>query len=333
MAVLITDGFETGDTSLCTYVQAFAAASSAQHRTGSWSADTSTAGSGVGYLLAANYTELDYQFGLYIVSLHGSTQYNGTIAFTNSDGDRMLRLRVDANYYLNLEWATGSYRDWATIATGSHSVQTGWHLITGHVKLGDSGTFTALVDGTLDINFSGDNLNEDTPASIRRVYFNADTTTAEGLSGAYYDDIIIDDGIPDRRVTQIIVEADILNADPQVNVTQELVEVDFAGDSQDRRVAQALIEADILPTDSSKRVSQALIEVDVSSLASASQVLLEVDIDRSDVDKRASQVLLEADLLRTDLDLRVTQIFMEVDSDDVWFEGDIVFRAPFWGRH
>jgi hypothetical protein len=103
-----------------------------------------------------------------------------------------------------------------------------------------------------------------------------------------------------RRVTQVLVEADILNDTPQVNVTQELVEVDFAGDGQTRKVAQEL---------------------------------LEVDIDRSDANRQVAQVLLEADLLRTDLDLRVSQIFMEVDSDDVWFEGDIVFRAPFWGRH
>jgi hypothetical protein len=82
-------------------------------------------------------------------------------------------------YPWNTSWASA-------LATGTINVcDGGWHYVESECYFADaSGSLKVWVDGTLDINFSGDTLTTGT-VSQDRIYF------GDGVGNAYKDDILI----------------------------------------------------------------------------------------------------------------------------------------------
>ena len=68
----------------------------------------------------------------------------------------------------------------------------------------------------------------------------------------------------ERRVTQEIVEADVVADVIQRRVTQEIVEADVIADVIQRRITQAVVEADVVASTIQRRVTQVIVEADVA---------------------------------------------------------------------
>jgi hypothetical protein len=191
MARILMCGFEQGHIGVIPlYISGTPAVSTTQKRTGAYSISAAGAGNGFGWTLPANLTELYIRFGLYPQEIWNS-DYSESLVLRNSDGDQMVRLlQTFSNLYLSAQVYNGG---WGTVATGTIPLTlNNWYCIEVHLKLDNSGDFEVKVNGALDIDFSGDTLGDQTPASIRQVCFGWAGSNA-GYATAYYDDIAVND--------------------------------------------------------------------------------------------------------------------------------------------
>lgn len=163
-----------------------------QKRSGSYSLYCSGYTEGMMWTLPADLTELYLRVGVYPNSLQTGTSNDGIIHFRNSDGEPMFRLHVAGTGLINAQTATtGSV---STIATSTSPLKLSlWSCLEMWLVLGNAGECEVKLNGETILDFSGDTLATETPASIRQICLGALPATLFGLAQCYYDDLAVND--------------------------------------------------------------------------------------------------------------------------------------------
>ncbi len=199
MARLWTYGFEAGVLTSAAYNNTNATIGTTQCRTGAYGIRITHTGGYLRNTLGADITELYARTGFYVPSGTGTVEI---MHFLNSENENMLKLLVDrdAGYILSAQRSDGA--SWTELAHSSKQLLPAtWYCVEFHVKLHDSeGVAQVKVNGSssLWINYSGDTLGSNTPASIR-VFGIGYCVSGSGGADSWYDDLAINDTAGDRN--------------------------------------------------------------------------------------------------------------------------------------
>ena len=167
--------------------------STTQKRTGAYSFKCGSATQGNGWTLPANLTNLYIRFGLFWETVYDDASANTLVVFRNSDAERMFRLfGMRGAQTLRVQmWTAGA---WSTVAAGTIRIPTNaWACIEMWLFLDNAGDCEVKINGVLDIDFNGDTLGDQTPASIREVFLGSDSISSYGVQTAYFDDFALND--------------------------------------------------------------------------------------------------------------------------------------------
>lgn len=164
-------------------------------RTGDCAYTFGNNGSVVRRTLASALTELYTRGGCYPVSPHVTAQ-KGMMNFRNADGESIAALLVEANTgkLQACIWTDGA---WSVLATSSNSLTLDtYQCLEVHLKLSDTvGIFEVRIDGSLIgwIDFDGDTIGDQTPASIIQVAWGASGSNPYNRIDTVWDDFAIND--------------------------------------------------------------------------------------------------------------------------------------------
>lgn len=188
---LFLTGFEMGHLGLMSAVGS-PAISSAQKRTGNYSARFLSTTDGLNLPLPSTYTTLYVGIGFRPSGTDGSaTQILG---FNNSDNEQMLHVGFAPAFSLTLRSCliTGS-PSITELASGSTLVVDQWYYIEVKVVIGESGVVEVRLDGVLDSSWEGDTRGYYLPKEINRIVLGRPPIGPPSVYSCkgYYDDLLV----------------------------------------------------------------------------------------------------------------------------------------------
>ncbi len=204
MARLWTCGFEAGTiiTNRCLVNKM--SIDSGIRRTGAYGTRANASDAFLRAVLDSDLTELYARVGFYLPYTNGTTTL-GIMHFLNSENEDMIQVLISRSTYGTLVIQRREASSWTELAHSSKllSYDT-WHCVELHLKLHDSeGVAQLKVDGgsSLWIDYSGDTLGSNTPASVRCFGLGKSVTGPNNDLAAYqrWDDLALNDTTGDQN--------------------------------------------------------------------------------------------------------------------------------------
>jgi hypothetical protein len=201
-----TIGFEGGAIPMTVAIAGYTSdLVSANARTGTYAMRIDGISEGRYIDLGANLTELYARIAFRPSKVGGPNYVHAIVTFRNSDGEPMLMV----GYPPDTLTLTAYRKDtnYTTLATGADLTLNTWALLEVHINglANADGIMQVKVNGALVIDFTGDTLGTESPASIRQVVLGGATTgspyhyAAQGL----YDDLAVNDTTGNRNNTWV----------------------------------------------------------------------------------------------------------------------------------
>jgi hypothetical protein len=158
-------------------------------RTGTYSLYLLSGDYGAGWQLPSALTELYLRVAVNLDGGYGTIPQ--IVTFKNSDVEKMFHLILLNSSFLRVEQWTGGA--WAVVATSTTVMPLNiWVCLEMWLKLDNAGDCEVKQDGVKVIDFNGDTLGDQTPASISRVYLGSSAAFEYGATPAY-DDFAVND--------------------------------------------------------------------------------------------------------------------------------------------